>query len=105
MTRRKEDPMTTAMHTTLISKRSCAGSQTGGCAEDATSPTSMTDSATRAAAYVRESTEEQGQGFSPDAQRQAIAAFASENALELIASTATFTPAGVSQRPAPSSSA
>ena len=26
----------------------------------------------RAVAYVRESTEEQGQGFSPDAQREAI---------------------------------
>ena len=37
----------------------------------------------RAAAYIRESTEEQGQGFSPDAQRQAISKFASENELQL----------------------
>ncbi len=37
----------------------------------------------RAVAYVRESTEEQGQGFSPDAQRQAIAKFAAENDLDL----------------------
>src|SRR5438132_13322203 len=38
----------------------------------------------RAAAYVRESTEEQGQGFSPDAQREAIRRFAEENELELV---------------------
>ena len=50
----------------------------------------MTDSPTRAAAYVRESTEEQGQGFSPDAQRQAIAAFATENTLELIGEYCDF---------------
>jgi DNA invertase Pin-like site-specific DNA recombinase len=92
MTRRKEDPMTAAAHPTSISKRSHAGSQTGGCAADATSltPPSMTDSPTRAAAYVRESTEEQGQGFSPDAQRQAIAAFAAENTLELIGEYCDF---------------
>jgi site-specific DNA recombinase len=34
--------------------------------------------------YVRESTEEQGQGFSPDAQRQAIAKFAAENGLTIV---------------------
>ena len=45
---------------------------------DATPP------AARAAAYVRESTEEQGQGFSPDAQRQAIAKFAAENDLTIV---------------------
>src|ERR1700733_6101999 len=86
MTRCKEEPMTAVAHPISISKRSRAGSPTGGCAEDATSPTppSMADSPTRAAAYVRESTEEQGQGFSPDAQRQAIATFAAENALGLI---------------------
>jgi DNA invertase Pin-like site-specific DNA recombinase len=33
----------------------------------------------RAVAYVRESTEEQGQGFSLDAQREAIRTFAAEN--------------------------
>jgi site-specific DNA recombinase len=38
----------------------------------------------RAAAYIRESTEEQGQGFSPDAQREAIRRFAAENGLELV---------------------
>jgi DNA invertase Pin-like site-specific DNA recombinase len=41
----------------------------------------MPDSQPRAVAYVRESTEEQGQGFSPDAQRQAIARFAAENGM------------------------
>lgn len=78
--------MTVATHPTPISKRSRAGSRTGGCAADATSPTlpSMGDSPTRAAAYVRESAEEQGQNFSPDAQRQAIATFAAENALEMV---------------------
>jgi resolvase-like protein/recombinase-like zinc beta ribbon protein/recombinase len=50
----------------------------------------MADSPQRAAAYVRESTEEQGQGFSPDAQRQAIAAFAAENTLELIGEYCDF---------------
>ncbi|HSZ04755.1 MAG TPA: recombinase family protein [Solirubrobacteraceae bacterium] len=50
----------------------------------------MTDSPTRAAAYVRESAEEQGQGFSPDAQRQAIASFATENTLELIGEYCDF---------------
>jgi site-specific DNA recombinase len=38
----------------------------------------------RAAMYVRESTEEQGQGFSPDAQRQAITKFAAENDLTIV---------------------
>ena len=33
---------------------------------------------------MRESTEEQGQGFSPDAQREAIRRFAEENELELV---------------------
>jgi DNA invertase Pin-like site-specific DNA recombinase len=66
--------------------RSRAGSQTGGCAEDATSPTpaGILNSTERAVAYIRESTEEQGQGFSPDAQRQGIRNFAPENALDLI---------------------
>src|SRR5580692_4293137 len=65
--------------------RSRAGSLTGGCAEDNTSPTptEMADSPQRAVAYVRESTEEQGQGFSPDAQREAIRRFAAEHNLEL----------------------
>jgi DNA invertase Pin-like site-specific DNA recombinase len=46
--------------------------------------------AQRAAAYVRESTEEQGQGFSPDAQRQAIKKFAEENELALIGEYCDF---------------
>ncbi len=44
----------------------------------------------RAAAYIRESSEEQGQGFSPDAQRQAISKFASENDLELVGEYCDF---------------
>jgi site-specific DNA recombinase len=38
----------------------------------------------RAVAYVRESTEEQGRGYSPDGQRQAIARYADEHGLELL---------------------
>jgi DNA invertase Pin-like site-specific DNA recombinase len=44
----------------------------------------------RAVAYVRESTEEQGQGFSPDAQRGAIRKFASENGLALVGEYCDF---------------
>jgi len=44
----------------------------------------------RAVAYVRESTEEQGQGFSPDAQRETIRKFAAENNLELIGEYCDF---------------
>jgi site-specific DNA recombinase len=73
------------------SSRSRAGSPTGGCGADATSPTpDGGGSRQRAAAYVRESTEEQGQGFSPDAQRQAITNFAHENDLELIGEYCDF---------------
>jgi DNA invertase Pin-like site-specific DNA recombinase len=93
MTRTQKDTaMTATASPTPRCSTSRAGSPTGGCAEDATSPTqpSMADSPTRAAAYVRESTEEQGQGFSPDAQRQAIAAFAAENTLELIGEYCDF---------------
>ncbi|MGO9320535.1 MAG: recombinase family protein [Solirubrobacteraceae bacterium] len=43
----------------------------------------MPDRRLRAVAYIRESTEEQGQGFSPDAQREGIRRFAPENNLEL----------------------
>ena len=72
--------------------RSRAGSLTGGCAEDNTSPTptEMVDSPQRAVAYIRESTEEQGQGFSPDAQRESIRRFAPENNLELIGEYCDF---------------
>ena len=39
---------------------------------------------------MRESTEEQGQGFSPDAQRQAIAKFAAENDLTIVGEYCDF---------------
>jgi DNA invertase Pin-like site-specific DNA recombinase len=38
----------------------------------------------RAVAYVRESTEEQGRGYSPDGRRQAIARYAEDHAFELV---------------------
>lgn len=74
------------------STASCAGSPTGGCGADAGSPIPIEapTSVQRAAAYIRESSEEQGQGFSPDAQRQAIAKFASENDLELVGEYCDF---------------
>lgn len=37
----------------------------------------------RAVAYVRESTEEQGRGYSPDGQRQAIAHYATDHGMQL----------------------
>jgi hypothetical protein len=73
--------------TRLSTSPSRAGSPTGGSAADEISPSAlekMSDPRQRAVAYVRESTEEQGQGFSPDAQRQAIKHFAEENDLRLI---------------------
>jgi hypothetical protein len=83
-----------AATTPLIQRSSTSptGSPTGGCAEDATSPTppDMTDRMLRAVACVRESTEEQGQGFSPDAQREGIRRFAPENSLELIGEYCDF---------------
>jgi Resolvase, N terminal domain len=42
------------------------------------------EAARRAVAYIRESTEEQGRGYSPDGQRQAIARYADEHGLELV---------------------
>jgi site-specific DNA recombinase len=42
------------------------------------------DEARRAVAYIRESTEEQGRGYSPDGQRQAISRYAAEHGLDLI---------------------
>ena len=42
------------------------------------------DAARRAVAYIRESTEEQGRGYSPDGQRQAISRYAAENGLDLV---------------------
>jgi site-specific DNA recombinase len=74
------------------SSTSPGGSRTGGFAADTTSsPTSPPPTAERrAVAYVRESTEEQGKGFSPDAQRQAIRKFAAENELDLIGEYCDF---------------
>ncbi len=46
--------------------------------------------APRAVAYIRESTEEQGQGFSPDAQREAIRKFVAENGLSLVGEYCDF---------------
>jgi DNA invertase Pin-like site-specific DNA recombinase len=69
---------------TTTARRSPAGSPTGGCGEDTgSSPTAPTGKP-RAVAYIRESIEEQGQGFSPDAQRQAVRRFAEEIGLELV---------------------
>jgi DNA invertase Pin-like site-specific DNA recombinase len=42
------------------------------------------EGARRAVAYIRESTEEQGRGYSPDGQRQAIARYAQEHGLALV---------------------
>jgi DNA invertase Pin-like site-specific DNA recombinase len=86
--------MTTATSPTIPpSKTSPAGSPTGGPDADAPSPTppeTMPDAPLRAVAYIRESTEEQGQGFSPDAQRERIREFAPENDLELIGEYCDF---------------
>jgi site-specific DNA recombinase len=81
-------PLTTPPCTT-----SPAGSPTGGPAGDEPSPTppeTMTETPLRAVSYIRESTEEQGQGFSPDAQRERIREFAPENDLELIGEYCDF---------------
>jgi DNA invertase Pin-like site-specific DNA recombinase len=42
------------------------------------------EQARRAVAYIRESTEEQGRGYSPDGQRQAIARYAADNGMRLV---------------------
>jgi len=44
---------------------------------------SRTSHSSRAVAYIRESTEEQGRGYSPGAQREAIRRFAEEHDLAL----------------------
>lgn len=77
---------------TTSSTASSVGLSIGGCGEDASSPAPIeaVSSVQRAAAYIRESTEEQGQGFSPDAQRQAISKFAGENDLKLIGEYCDF---------------
>jgi hypothetical protein len=43
----------------------------------------QTEQTKRAVAYVRESTEEQGRGYSPDGQRQAIARYATDHGMQL----------------------
>ena len=43
-----------------------------------------TEQMRRAVAYIRESTEEQGRGYSPDGQRQAISRYAEEHGMELV---------------------
>ncbi|HTW41595.1 MAG TPA: recombinase family protein [Solirubrobacteraceae bacterium] len=43
----------------------------------------MSEQPKRAVAYIRESTEEQGRGYSPDGQRQAIARYATEHGMQL----------------------
>ena len=47
-------------------------------------PTDHERAMRRAAVYIRESTEEQGKGYSPDGQRGAIAQFAERNRLRLV---------------------
>jgi DNA invertase Pin-like site-specific DNA recombinase len=80
------------MPLTPTSPRSRNGSRTGGCAAGETSPAprETATSRQRAVAYIRESTEEQGQGFSPDAQRENIRRFAPENNLELVGEYCDF---------------
>jgi DNA invertase Pin-like site-specific DNA recombinase len=86
--------MTTATSARIPpSTTSPAGSPTGGRDADASSPTppdAMADTPLRAVAYIRESTEEQGEGFSPDAQRERIREFAPENDLQLIGEYCDF---------------
>src|SRR6266545_7741795 len=82
---------------TQRSPSSSAGSRAGGSRAASSSsqrrkPRSGVppEASPRAVAYVRESTEEQGQGFSPDAQRQAIRTFAAENGLTLVGEYCDF---------------
>jgi site-specific DNA recombinase len=42
------------------------------------------EKARRAVAYIRESTEEQGEGFSPGGQRRAIAGYATDHSMQLV---------------------
>lgn len=75
--------MRAASRQTHSSTPSPRGSQTGGCGADGGSSSDETPVALRAVSYVRESTEEQGEGFSPGAQREAIKKFAAENGFDL----------------------
>ncbi len=69
---------------TATSMDSPPGLPTGGfaAAEIAAGPEAIV--AKRGAAYIRESSEEQGQGFSPSAQRQKIHEFAKDNGIEMV---------------------
>jgi DNA invertase Pin-like site-specific DNA recombinase len=88
----------TPMQTKITSSRaktstaSSAGSRIGGCDVEAGSaiPIEGAISVQRAVAYIRESTEEQGKGFSPSAQREAIRAFASGNDVEMVGEYCDF---------------
>jgi DNA invertase Pin-like site-specific DNA recombinase len=77
-------PRQRTLSPTTTARRSPAGSPTGGCGEDTGSSPTAPTAKPRAVAYIRESTEEQGQGFSPDAQRQAVGRFAEENGLDVV---------------------
>lgn len=76
--------MSATLLQTQRSPPSPRGSQTGGSDAADGSPSVEMPSKLRAVAYVRESTEEQGEGFSPGAQREAIKRFAAENGLDLV---------------------
>lgn len=72
------------------SRPSPPGSRTGGFAAVASSSQEPGATGSRAVAYIRESSEEQGRGFSPAAQRQGICAFADEAGLELVGECTDF---------------
>lgn len=60
------------------------GSPTGGCAADDIASQLESIVTKRGAAYIRESSEEQGEGFSPGAQRKKIYEWAEENDIEIV---------------------
>jgi DNA invertase Pin-like site-specific DNA recombinase len=64
--------------------RSPTGLLTGGYVEDDTAALLEAIVAKRGAAYIRESSEEQGEGFSPGAQRRKIHEWAQENGIEIV---------------------
>jgi site-specific DNA recombinase len=69
---------------TATLKRSPTGLPIGGYAEDVTSGLEAIVPK-RGAAYIRESSEEQGEGFSPGAQRQKIYEWAQSAGIEMVA--------------------
>jgi site-specific DNA recombinase len=76
--------MTPVATSTPNSKRSPDGSPTGGCAADDIAASLEAIVAKRGAAYIRESSEEQGEGFSPGAQRKKIYDWAKDNGIEIV---------------------